>query len=158
MINYDQNLLQFINSQKLLTISTFNDQPWICNVYFAFDETMKKFIFISNPEAKHSVAIANNPKVAFTTVWFNPENLSDRKSIQATGKCFSADPSEDEPSNQILQQYIDAYHNKFQTSKNWLTFEYLKTSGKSKLYVIEPEYIKFWNDELFGKEGILEYS
>jgi len=25
-------------------------------------------------------------------------------------------------------------------------------------YLIKPSYIKFWNDELFGEEGIVEFE
>lgn len=157
MINYDKNLLQFINSQKLLTISTFDTEPWICNVYFAFGEAMKRFIFVSSPEAKHSTHIGNNPRIAFSTAWFNPENLASRKSIQAKGKCYSHNPGASKPEDEMLEQYISAYQNKFPSAKQWLNFEYLTTSETSRLYTIEAEYIKFWNDELFGEEKTLEY-
>lgn len=56
-------LLNFLRSHQLMAISTFHEQPWIANVYYAVDEELN-FYFVSNLDRIHSQHILNQPLVA----------------------------------------------------------------------------------------------
>ncbi len=63
-----QLIKDYLEKARLLQVATSRDnQPWVCNVYFAFDENLNLF-WISTPQRRHSQEIENNEKVAGTIV------------------------------------------------------------------------------------------
>lgn len=153
MKNIDKNLIEFIESQYLLTISTINLDylPWSCNVYFSSDENLNLF-FLSTPNANHSQHIFQEPNIAFTTAWFDKKNLANRKSVQGKGVCSIIDDDNE------IKDILKIYNKKFPAFKKAINLENIKTNKiESRPYKITPTYLKFWNDELYGPEGSIEY-
>ena len=53
----------FLQSQKLMSIATYNKHPWIASVYYVTNDDLCLY-FISPPNADHSVHIKSNNHVA----------------------------------------------------------------------------------------------
>ena len=58
----------YLQEAQLMQIATAkNNQPWVCSVYFAFDDNLNLY-WISKKETRHSLEIGTNEKVAGTIV------------------------------------------------------------------------------------------
>lgn len=151
MTELKQQILKFISKRYLLSIATVDEEnnPWVCNVYFSQDEDLNIY-FISPNDTNHSKHIKNNSKVAFTVNWYDENSLDNRKAIQAIGICKQIGIKD-------LKHAIKCMIMKYPDWKDFLTFEKVtKDLIKSKVYKITPSYIKYWDDELFGEEGVRE--
>lgn len=148
-----KHLLKFIRSQKVLTIASVGEgKPWISNVYFSVDDDFN-FFFVSPDKTMHSKQILQYPDVAFTIVWHNEDNLTDRKAIQATGKCTKIQ----EPKTII--KFLKNHHKSYPIWKNRITLINMRDKIiESRPYVIKPSFIKLWDDELLGENGTKEFN
>lgn len=144
--------LPFLQSQKLLSIATQErGKPWIATVYFGVDEKGILY-FVSQKDAKHSVHITKNSAVAFSVAWCDPKNPNNRKGVQGIGTCTLA-----RGPKQILTA-LSAIHKKIPEFKKTITLEWVrKNAWGSKIWVIKPSYIKYWDDELYGDEESEEF-
>ncbi len=146
-----QNLVDFLKSQKILVLATHTQDPtphpWIANVYYVFDEEPVFYMF-GEAGVKWTLDIQENPQVAFSVAWSNPENASDRKGIQAVGE---AHKSEEEVH---LDRAIDLYSQVFPLEGS--AFKQKVVSGESGLFIVRPKYIKYWDDS--AKEKINSYQ
>ncbi|MBI2121618.1 MAG: pyridoxamine 5'-phosphate oxidase family protein [Candidatus Sungbacteria bacterium] len=146
-------LLDFLRSQKLLVVACHDkDDIWIANVYFGVDDNFKIY-FISPENTKHSQLIAENPAVAFSVAWFNPNNHKDRKAIQGLGVCRPAKTEEE------IAEGVRLHNHNFPEFKNKITVEWIHTNEyKSRVWIIEPSYMKYWDDELYGDKETEEFK
>lgn len=145
-------LLKFLQSQRALAIATsHNDELWIANVFMGVDNQFNIY-FISPEDTKHSQYILSNPTVAFSTVWFNEANHKDRKGIQGKGLCNIALTEED------IARGVKLHNQNYPEFKERITVDWIKNNEyKSRVWVIKPTLIKFWNDELYGDEESEEF-
>ena len=150
----NKELIEFLKSQKLLVLSTVDKdgEPWVSNVYYSVDGEFNLF-FVSPADTKHIEHLEHNPKVAFSIAWFDPDNLVDRKGIQGQGTCERIiEPKE-------MMSLLKNHAKYFPLWRDLITYENIKNRIiQSKPYLIKPSYIKFWNDELYGKEGTKEFT
>lgn len=150
----DKQVLQhFFGKQHLLTLATVDasgKQPWLANMYFVADEELNLY-FVSAKETNHSLHIAENDKVAFTTAWYDPDNLGDRKAIQGKGKCELMKNWGE------IAKVLKLFHAKYPDWKEVINLQTIKEKLiESRPYKITPSYIKYWDDELLGEEGTEE--
>ena len=125
---------------------------WVANVYFGVDEKSTIY-FISPEDNKHSKMILKNPNVAFSIAWFDPNNHKNRKAVQGLGVCRSAESEEE------IITGVKLHNQSFPEFKEKITVEWIRTNEwESRVWVIEPTYMKFWNDELYGDEEAKEFS
>lgn len=136
----------------MVIASTDKKNVWVANVYFDADDKATIY-FISPKDTKHSRMILKNPKVAFSIAWFNPKNHQDRKSIQGLGDCQVAkNPIE-------IATGIKLLYKKFPDLRNILTIKWLMTNAwGSKLWVLKPSYLKYWDDQLYGDNESEEFT
>lgn len=60
-----QLITKFLKQNRVLQLATsVNNQPWACNVHYIIDEGLN-IIWISTPQRRHSIEIAENAKAAF---------------------------------------------------------------------------------------------
>jgi uncharacterized protein YhbP (UPF0306 family) len=145
-------LRNFLKSQKALSIATYSGNLWISNVYFACDDDLN-FYFISPDNAKHSLQIKENGEVAFSTLWFDESNYSNRKGVQAKGHCSIIE------SDIEIRKAVKLLGEKFPQFKKEITFDWIKTNKFwSKVWVIKTKFLKFWNDELYGDDETEEFT
>ncbi|MCA9380852.1 pyridoxamine 5'-phosphate oxidase family protein [Candidatus Dojkabacteria bacterium] len=144
----------FLENNKLVTIATEDSgNPWICNVYYASDDDLNLY-FLSSIEENHSKHIEENNNIAFTVVWFNPDNLSDRKSVQAKGKIEIVGVGKE------LIHGLKIYTKKFGRNYKELHNELEHKLSDMRLYVIRTSYIKYWDDEQkkLGNDRVQEFN
>ena len=147
-----KKLLDFLKSQKYLVVGTQGNEPWIVNVFHGTDDDFNSY-FVSSEETEHSKHIIENPKVTFSTVWFSPDNHLDRKGVQGRGVCCIA------KNDKEIEEGIRLHNTNFPEFKERLTADYIRSEdNKSRVWVIKPSFIRFWNDELFGQDGSEEFS
>jgi len=151
-MNNKDKLLSFLKNQKVLVLATQGETPWATNVYYGIANDFR-FYFVSSIETEHSKHILQSPKVAFSVVWFNEQNHYDRKGVQGRGLCRIAETEEE------ISTGIHLHNERFPEFKQNLTVGYIKSEeNDSKVWVIEPTHIKFWNDELYGEEETEEFD
>lgn len=144
--------LPFLQSQQLLSIATQeNGEPWIANVYFGTDDAGMMY-FISPEDTKHSQHILKNNTIAFSTSWFDSTNYKNRKAIQGTGTCTIATDDE------TIGIGVSLHNKNFPEFKEKITIDWIRTNEwGSKVWMIKPNYIKYWDDEIYGDEESEEF-
>ncbi|MCB9798612.1 pyridoxamine 5'-phosphate oxidase family protein [Candidatus Nomurabacteria bacterium] len=145
-------LFAFLQTQRLMAIATMGSVPWIANVYFGVDDAGKIY-FVTNKKTKHAQHLLENPAIAFNTAWYDPNNHQDRKAIQGTGTCRMAQTADE------VQKGIELHNAYFPEFAKRITVEWATDeSHESRVWVIEPKYIKFWNDKLYGGDEFEEFE
>ena len=145
--------LKFIKNQKLMVIASRDEKDvWVANVYFGVDEKATIY-FISPKNTKHSQMILKNPKVAFSIAWFDPNNHKNRKAIQGLGVCRPAkNPTE-------IATGVKLLYKKFPDLRDILTVKWIMTNvWGSKIWVLKPTYMKYWDDEIYGDDETEEFT
>ncbi len=97
---------EYLAEARLMQVATSRQNaPWVCTVYFAFDEALR-LIWISAPERRHSREIDANEHVAGTIVLPHVPG-SDVRGIQFEGTARKLiDPRE---VTQMLAHYANRY-------------------------------------------------
>ncbi len=147
-----EKLLNFIQTQKLVTIAAHNDKDiWVANVYFSSDEKGKIY-FVSSTDSKHGQMILKNPNIAFSTSWFDPKNNKNRKGVQGLGVC--------QPANLLeTAEGIKLMYKNFPDLHDILTIEWIATNAwNTKVWVIQPSYVKYFDDEIYGDDESEEFN
>ena len=147
------NLLKFIKSQKLMVIASHGEKYiWVANVYYGIDDNFK-FYFVSPEDTKHSQQILKNPKIAFSVVWFDPANHKNRKAVQGLGSCRLAQNEEE------MAKGVQLHNYNFPEFAQRITVEWIHANEfESRIWVVEPSYMKYWDDELYGEKETEEFS
>lgn len=149
-----KDLQEFLNSKKLLIIATVGEDgnPWTCNVYYSADSKSNLF-FVSPTNTKHIQHLEHNSRVSFSIPWYDENDLTNRKAIQGTGTCKQLrSPSKIISSLKNHSKYFPLW-------KDVITYDNMRNKTiKSRPFVIEPDHMKFWNDELYGSEGTKEFN
>ncbi len=147
-----QQVLNWLKTQKVMVIaSQDNGEVWVANVYFGVDDDFKIY-FISSESAKHSQQILKNPKIAFSIPWYDPTNHKNRKAVQGQGVCRVAANDEE------IAKGVQLHNQNFPEFANRITVEWVNTNEyESHVWVIEPSYIKHWNDEAYGDDESEEF-
>jgi uncharacterized protein YhbP (UPF0306 family) len=142
-----KELTEFLQQQTIMQIAPKSSEPWIANVLMVCEEP-KQLFFVGSTERRYGQLLLQDGTVAFATAWHDAKNHINRKGVQGLGIARIA--SSDEEVKLAL-----ALHNRdypeFQAVYNpeWIN----ENPHNVRVWVIEPTYIKFWNDELYGRDG-----
>lgn len=121
-------------------------------MYFAIDDDMTMY-FVSPTDARHSQMIIKNAKVAFSTAWFDAANHKNRKSVQGSGECYQAKNIAE------ITTGIQLLYKKFPDLAETLTLKWMMTNTwGTKVWVLKPTYIKYWDDEMYGSDESREFT
>ena len=147
-----KELLDFFKSQKLMAVASGEGGVWIANVYYGIDDDFKLY-FISPTDTKHSRQILKNPRIAFSVAWYDPKNPGNRKAVQGLGTCRLADSTEE------IIKGVQLHNQSFPEFASTITVQWIRQNeSDSRVWAVEPSYIKFWNDELYGEEETEEFK
>lgn len=148
-----EKVIDFIKSQRLMVIaSQAKKEVWVANVYFGIDEKANIY-FISPKDNKHSRMILKNSKIAFSIAWFDPKNHKNRKAIQGLGICR---PAKNEKEIVIG---VKLHNQNFPEFKERITVWWIHNNKwGSKVWVLKPNYIKYWDDELYKGNESKEFN
>jgi uncharacterized protein YhbP (UPF0306 family) len=148
-----EQLLNWLKTQRLIVIASQDGgELWITNVYFGVDDEFKLY-FISPESTKHSQQILNNPNIAFSVTWYDPANHKNRKAVQGQGVCRIA------TNDAEIAMGVQLHNQNFPEFTSRITVDWVNTNEyKSHVWVIEPSYIKHWNDEVYGDDESEEFN
>ena len=147
-MNDKQKLLDFMKSKRLMQLATASEKPWICTVYYAIDDSFNLY-FISEPTTRHCKDIKTNPNVA-VAVTDSRQNVKDKKvGVQLQGTAFVV-----KDKNEMLHA-VALWNKAMPGIESIITVENIE-SGKinSNVCTIKPKLIKFFNERLYGPEGV----
>ena len=147
------DLIGFLKSQRVLAIATQGKgELWIANVFMGADDDGRIY-FISNEETKHSEHILENGQVAFSAAWFKEGDHLDRKGVQGVGTCRIA-ISDDE-----ISMGVQLHNENYPEFTERITVDWIRSEeNKSRVWVIDSIFIKYWDDALLGQDGTEEFS
>lgn len=150
----DAELLKFLKEQRLVSIATTDESnfPWISNVYYSISNSGQLF-FVSDPEARHGVHLSERNRIAFSIAWYDKNDMGNRKAVQGTGICERiSDPI-------TVGKFLMNHYIYYPLWKQVITEKSMREKIiSSRPYIITPQYMKFWNDELYGEEGTKEFT
>jgi hypothetical protein len=85
--------------------------------------------------------------------WYNKDDLGDRVAVQGKGICKQLENPKE------IMGFLTNHYKYFPLWKDIITFENMfKKVIESRPFIIKPTYIKFWNDKLYGEEGVKEFK
>lgn len=144
-----------LDKNSLFTISTLDvrtKNPCSSSAYYSFDDDLNLY-FWTDPNAKHSKNIEKNSNVAVNIFDSHQAWGSLLKGVQMRGVARVVTKKELLIGGAL---YLKRFPNVSQYVKKILDFHSKKF--QSKMYKIEPTWIKLFDEELFGKEGWREIS
>jgi len=145
-MNNKQKLLQYLQSQKLMSLATYTDKPWVCTVYYAVDDAFNLYL-ITEPNTKHARDIVANTIVA-CAISDSHQKVTDKKEgVQIEGFCSQL--SEDNKIKEALTLWNKANPG-FEQIINWESIQQGKIKGR--VYLVKPTSIKYFNESLYGPE------
>lgn len=151
--NIKPHLLTFLRDHQLMAISTFYNEPWIANVYYAVDDQLD-FYFVSTPGRTHSQQILKQPQVACaiydSTLTPKFADTFSKKGVQLSGTAeLLKKPEEIKYGLEIWEKVLKI------TDSTYFSVEKI-LSGKiaENVWKVTVEKIKFFNDELFDEENV----
>lgn len=147
-----KSLYEYLRSQKMMSVATVSQKPFICNVYYGMDENFN-FYFMSETTTYHAKNIAKNSKVAIS-IADTHQLVTDKKiGVQITG---TASQVRDE--KEIIKA-LKLWNSNNPGFEKIINLENMKNKKiKGKVYKIKPSFIKFFNELLFGPEGFEKYK
>jgi len=129
-----------------MAIASHASDLWIANVYFGVDDDFNIY-FIGSDKTKNNQQIEKNPQVAFSTIWFDENDHANRKGVQGVGTCTVATDGPD------IAKGIALHNLNYPEFRERITVEWIGSNEYgSKVWIIKPQFIKFWNDELYGDD------
>lgn len=146
-------LTQFLKSQRLMTLATCTQNgPWVANVFYGVGKDLRLY-FISSEVALHSISILKDAQVAFNIAWYEHHNHKNRKAIQGQGVCQIATDAHD------ISVGVQLHNSLYPEFSTRITVEWINNiDNKSHVWFIDPQYIKYWDDELYGATETKEFE
>ena len=139
-----QHVLDFLKTNKLMSVATFGAHPWIANVFYVSDNELNLY-FLSDEKTLHCQQIAQNKKVAVAIVDSHQSYSDKLMGFQAWGTVKQI--SDLEKLKFILkglQQLLKAGDD--------LSYEKaIQKVASNKIYKITPKRIKLYSEGLFGE-------
>lgn len=147
-----QELTDFIHTQRVLQIAPKAAQPWITNVFMGCEEPTRLY-FIGSRHAHYGQQLLASGEAAFATAWYNQTDHTDRKGIQGVGSVQLASAPED------IETGVRLHNKNYPEFAKRITVDWVHTNDKgSGVWIISPQFIKFWSDEHYGEEESREFS
>ncbi|OGY39552.1 MAG: hypothetical protein A2418_03300 [Candidatus Brennerbacteria bacterium RIFOXYC1_FULL_41_11] len=149
-----QHVLNFLKTNKLMSVATFGSYPWIANVYYVFDDEMNLY-FLSGEKTLHCQQISQNEKVAVAIVDSHQGFHDKQIGLQMWG--IAKKVSDLEKLRYVLGMWKQALNEK---DDNLSAEHIINNVIKSRVYRISPKRIKIFSKQLFsvptGEEPVLE--
>ncbi len=138
-----QEAIDFVHSQKLMTIATFGDAPWAAAVYFVMDSDLNIY-FISSPDTIHCQNITLNPNVAITITDSSQEVTDKKVGVQISGEAEQISGLES------IKWFFKMFNKLNPGVSDILNFENYKNRVlESKVYKVTPKRLRFFNEKMY---------
>lgn len=143
-----ENVLDYLKKRRLMSIATYSDKPWIATVYYVTDDDLNLY-FLSDPTSQHARDFVKNNKVA-CAIFDSDQKATDKKvGIQLWGEVSAI------KSLEKINWMLKIWHEVNPGLEDVLTLESMKKRViNAKVYKVLPKKIKFFNEKLYGPEGV----
>lgn len=150
-MNDKEELLKFLKSKNFMSLATVKGtEPYNCVVYYGIDDDFNIY-FVSQLSRDHSKNIKENSKVALTIADSRQKVTDDKIGVQLKGECL------------LVKNPIEALRalklwNKANPGvESMINLDNIKNKViQSRVYRVKPSFAKFFNENLYGKDGIKE--
>lgn len=148
MADTKTELLKYLESQSVMSLSTFGDHAMLCTVYFTVDKDLNLY-FISRPQTEHCRNIETNGSVA-CSIADARQKVTDKKiGVQIEGVATEL------PTIEKIGTALMFWSKANFAFEGIVTVDTIKKRMiESRAYKVTPKKIKFFNEELFGPEGV----
>ena len=148
-----QQVLDYLQSHNTMTLATCaGDAPWAATVFYASDDL--QLYFFSSPDARHSVNLAANPRVA-VTIQEDYKDWRAIKGIQLEGRVMLVDGVIDKAKAMVV--YARKYADVVKLFTDPTSGIFHQAFLKVKFYRVAPEKVFFIdNEQGFGKRQELD--
>ncbi len=141
-----KKLLEYIKSRDLLILAT--NGPTASTLYFGIDDEFN-FYIVTSPTSEHAKNFVEDTKVACVIVDTNQKMFQTKNKI---GAQLIGDI--EQVKNRELKQSLQFWSH----GNNEMTEVFYKNISEgiweNKVYRIKPQEIKWFNEELYGEEGV----
>ena len=151
----EQQILDYLQAHNTMTLATSaGDRPWAATVFYASDKL--QLYFFSAPDARHSMNLSGNPRVA-VTIQEDYRDWRAIKGIQLEGKVMLVDGILDKA--KAMAVYARKYADVIKLFTDPSSGIFHKAFLKVKFYRVAPERVFFIdNEQGFGKRQELFLS
>lgn len=140
-----KELINYLKSQNLMTLATYDKEPWVCSVYYAIDKDLNLY-FVSSPDSGHSKDIEKNSNVACAIADSHTLNSAKKVGVQMQGVASIVKGWE---RTQIL---LKMWHRAAPGVEEMINVANMKNKVvSSRVYKVKPTRIKFFNQFLYKK-------
>lgn len=141
-MNIPNELTNYLKSQKLMSVATYDERPWIAVVFYVMDDDLN-FYFISDPETKHAKYIGHNPQTA-VAIYDSAQVVTDKKvGVQMHGRAEIV-------SGLSQIEWFFKMWQKLNPGIEVLTYpNYINKVLSSMVYKFVPHEIQFFNEALY---------
>lgn len=149
-----QHVLNFLATQRLMSIATYGKFPWIASVYYSFDRDLNLY-FLSSPTTLHCKQIIKNPQVAVAIADSQQGITVLKRGLQLWGEARQI-------SNvSKIKHALHLWKSFLKVKDRELTYKNMfKKVVSGRMYIIKPKRIKLFDQKLFrtedGKEPVLK--
>ena len=144
--DYKDSICSILESNQLLSLGTINvNSPHICSAYYVYDEEFNLYLW-TDINSIHGKNIEKNNRVAINIVDTSQKWGSNLRGLQLRGTAYRLS---------LLQMFKPAklYMTRFPLVKKFINNpKEFDTKFDSKLYKIEIDWIKLFDEAKFGKE------
>ncbi|MCK9369006.1 pyridoxamine 5'-phosphate oxidase family protein [Candidatus Dojkabacteria bacterium] len=141
-----EQIYKYLQTQILMSISTFGEYPWPAIVYYVVDKDLNLY-FISGPGDQHCKNIKENNKVSCAIYNSSQVNEGSKVGIQYSGEVSEV--------NDLLQvKWMVKLWLKLISGKNGYKpkAEDLLNAKDARVYKVAPKKIKFYNSRDFKEK------
>ena len=129
---------EYFDSKKDMQLATIaNGQPWICTVYFVYDDDFNLY-WTSGRSRQHSLEILKDPKTAVTIV----RDTERKQALQIIGNAY-----------EVADNDLERVHNLYQArygAKDYDLEEMKKHDPEGRAYwTFKPTEISLWDEVNF---------
>ena len=136
----------------MMQIATCSSKVWICTLYYAIDNKFNIY-FISEPATRHCKDISLNKNIACAITETNQKVIDKKHGVQLSGLASIVKGGAE------LKSAIKAWNKSNPGMEKWINFKTISTNKiRGKFYKIKPNFIKFFNEELYGSEGFKNFK
>jgi uncharacterized protein YhbP (UPF0306 family) len=142
-----EELLKYLKTQRLMSIATFSKEPWIASVFYAVDDDFSLY-FVSEPDARHCRDIEKNNIVVLAIADSHQTTKDKKKGVQIKGVALILEDEKE------IEKAVQLWNKANPGIEEIITFDNIKNGAiNSRVYVVKPVLVKFFNEDLYGNEG-----
>ncbi len=147
MTSDKKHLLTYLKSERLLSLATCSDKLEISTFYYAANDAFILY-FITEPQKQCAQNIQNNPQVV-CVIFDSRQKVIDKKvGVQIQGNAFQI--TDEKEMRKAIKLWTQA-----NPGIDVINFKSIKDNKiQGRFFKIIPTRVRFFNEELYGPEGI----